>query len=76
MQYDTLLDQSLDVMVILFFGYVIYHAVRIWIDNKIVEEGGDDTPLAPGDEGGASSASRLATLLPLFRNFMLVVVAV
>ncbi|MBX2880527.1 MAG: mechanosensitive ion channel [Granulosicoccus sp.] len=76
MQYDALLEQSLDVMVILFFGYVIYHAVRIWIDNKIVEEGGEDTPLAPGDEGGASSASRLATLLPLFRNFMLVVVAV
>lgn len=76
MQYDTLLDQSLDVMVILFLGYIIYHAVRIWIDNKIIEEGGDDKPLEPGDEGGASSASRLATLLPLFRNFMLVVVAV
>ena len=27
-----------------------------------------------GDEGGGSSASRLATLLPLFRNFILIVV--
>jgi len=47
--------------------------VRIWIDNKIQEEGGDNT-LEPGDEGGASGASRLATLLPLFRNFMLAVI--
>ncbi|MBX2883084.1 MAG: mechanosensitive ion channel family protein [Granulosicoccus sp.] len=75
MALDTYLTQSLDVMVILFIGYIIYHAVRIWIDNKIIEEGGEEVALAPGDEGGASSASRLATLLPLFRNFMLVVVA-
>ena len=29
-----------------------------------------------GDEGGGTSASRLATLLPLFRNFILIVIVV
>lgn len=74
MMYDIISDRSTDAITILFIGYIIYHIVRIWIDNKIQEEGGD-VSLAPGDEGGATGASRLATLLPLFRNFMLVVIS-
>tara|TARA_R110000765_G_scaffold10984_13_gene34872 strand:- start:6207 stop:8606 length:2400 start_codon:yes stop_codon:yes gene_type:complete len=67
----------LDIMVIVFIGYIIYHAFRIWIDRKIVDEQGDVVEAELGDEGGgASSASRLATLLPLFRNVMLIVVVV
>ncbi len=71
--YGNIFERSTDALAILFFGYIIYHIVRIWIDNKIQEEGGE-VSLTPGDEGGASSASRLATLLPLFRNFMLIVI--
>jgi small-conductance mechanosensitive channel len=73
---DSYVDRSLDIVAILFIGYIVYHAFRIWIDSKIEEEGGDEIELEPGDEGGGSSASRLATLLPLFRNFILVVVVV
>ncbi len=69
-------NRWIDVVAILFIGYIIYHMFRIWIDSKIEEEGGDAIEVAPGDEGGASGASRLATLLPLFRNFILVVVVV
>ena len=73
-------DRLLDVMVIIFVGYIIYHAFRIWIDTKIREEAGDEVEMEEeelgGEGGGASSASRLATLLPLFRNFMLIVVVV
>jgi len=66
-----------DVVDTLLVGYVLYHAVRIWIDTRIEEEGGDDVHVEPGDEGGGlASASRLATLLPLFRNFMLVVISI
>ena len=72
-RYSNVFERSTDALAILFFGYIIYHIVRIWIDNKIQAEGGEIS-LAPGDEGGASSASRLATLLPLFRNFMLIVI--
>jgi len=76
MLYNNVVTSSLDFVVIIFIGYVIYHIVRIWIDNKIREEGGDIGELVAGDEGGASGASRLATLLPLFRNFMLAIIAV
>ncbi|MCR9125727.1 MAG: mechanosensitive ion channel family protein [Rhodobacteraceae bacterium] len=72
----TVPDRALDVVIILFIGYVIYHAFRIWIDSKIAEEGGDAPEGELGDEGGANSASRLATLLPLFRNVILIVVVV
>lgn len=69
------LDRLYDILMILLIGYVVYHLVRIWIDNKINEEGGHDAA-NPGDEGGGSGASRLATLLPLFRNTLLAVIFV
>ncbi|MEM8578801.1 MAG: mechanosensitive ion channel family protein [Pseudomonadota bacterium] len=68
--------RALDIVVILFIGYVAYHAFRIWIDGKIAEEQGDMPEAELGDEGGGSSASRLATLLPLFRAFILIVIVV
>ncbi|OAN73461.1 mechanosensitive ion channel protein MscS [Sulfitobacter sp. EhC04] len=73
---ESYADRFLDIMVIIFVGYVVYHAFRIWIDNKIAEETGDEKEVELGDEGGGSSASRLATLLPLFRNFILILVVV
>ncbi|WP_432816621.1 mechanosensitive ion channel family protein [Sulfitobacter sp. JB4-11] len=73
---ESYADRLLDIMVILFIGYVVYHAFRIWIDTKIAEEVGDQPDMQLGDEGGGTSASRLATLLPLFRNFVLIVVVV
>ena len=73
---ETYADRLLDVMVIIFIGYIVYHAFRIWIDTKIREESGEEVQGELGDEGGGTSASRLATLLPLFRNIVLIVVVV
>lgn len=73
---ETLPDRTLDVIAVLFLGYIAYVAFRVWIDAKIAEELGDEEPVELGDEGGGSSASRLATLLPLFRNFVLIVIVV
>jgi len=70
------LDRTIDVLVILFIGYLVFHIARIWIDSKIEEESQDQEAGELGDEGGASSASRLATLLPLFRGAILAVVVV
>ncbi len=72
---NSFISNSYDVIFILFVGYITYNFFKIWIDNKIADEGGEEE-LAPGDEGGAGGASRLATLLPLFRNFLLVVITV
>ena len=66
-----------DMIDILFVGYIAYHAVRIWIDQKIEEEGGDEVATGPLDgEGGGTGATRLATLLPLVRNFILTVILI
>ncbi|SDE40212.1 Small-conductance mechanosensitive channel [Ruegeria marina] len=73
---DLPMDRALDVMVIIFLGYIVFHFFRIWIDSKIAEENVDIPEGELGDEGGASSASRLATLLPLFRGAILAVVVV
>lgn len=69
-------ERVIDVTVILFIGYIVYHLFRIWIDSKIDEEVGETPEAELGDEGGAGGASRLATLLPLFRGAILAVVIV
>jgi small-conductance mechanosensitive channel len=70
---NAMLDTGLDVLQVSFVGYIVFHATRIWLDAKIEDEGGD-IALIPGEEGGATGASRLATLLPLVRNFILIVI--
>ena len=75
LESNTFISNSYDVIFILFVGYITYNFFKIWIDNKIAAEGGP-AELKPGDEGGAGGASRLATLLPLFRNFLLVLIFV
>jgi small-conductance mechanosensitive channel len=76
LEENSVLDRIIDVLVILFIGYLVFHIARIWIDSKIEEESQDQEDGELGDEGGASSASRLATLLPLFRGAILAVVIV
>ncbi len=66
------LAKALDTILIAVYTYLAYQAVNIFIDRKIVEEGGtlDNTPVNPGegDSEGGVGESRLATLLPIFRN--------
>ena len=75
---DSLSSQIVSLVTIAFLAYIVYHAFRIWIDNKITDEQGDvvTTEVELGDEGGAASASRLSTLLPLFRVLVLSVIIV
>lgn len=74
---DSLYSQIVSVITIGFMAYIVYHAFRIWIDNKIADEDGDQIELLPVEhdgEGGTASASRLSTLLPLFRVVVLSVI--
>ena len=73
---SSALSRSLDVITILFIGYILYHFFRIWIDTRIAEETIDVGDGELGDEGGMTGVSRLATLLPLFRGAILAVVIV
>jgi len=64
-----------NVLVVIFLAYVAFQAVKITIDNRIAEEGGPPgADMETADEGGGAGASRLATLLPIFRNFLLAVI--
>ncbi len=74
-EQGSFLNDFWEVLLIFFFCYLAYQAVKIAIDRKLEEEGIGDEP-EPGEEGGATGASRLATLLPLFRNFLLIVIVV
>ncbi|MEM6678821.1 MAG: mechanosensitive ion channel family protein, partial [Pseudomonadota bacterium] len=67
-----------DVIDVLFIGYIAFHAARIWLDRKIAEEGADDDGAGAmlDGEGGGAGATRIATLLPLVRNFILAVIGV
>ena len=70
-------DKVFSLLITAFIGYVLYQATRIAIDQRIEEEGGSEVAVEPGDEGGgAAAATRLATLLPLFRNFLMVTIGI
>ncbi|MEX2518999.1 MAG: mechanosensitive ion channel family protein, partial [Paracoccaceae bacterium] len=74
---ESILDRAQGLIDVVFIGYITYHAARIWMDRKIEQEGGYEVAAEPGDEGGAvAAASRLATILPLFRSFVLMVIIV
>lgn len=66
--------RTLDILLVLIIAASAYRAVNRYIDHKILEEGGtlDDQPFNPGegDNEGGKSQSRLATLLPIFRNVL------
>ena len=66
-----------ELVLIAFVAYLAYQAVKIAVDRRIALEGGPaGHGPAGGEEGGHGGGSRLATLLPLFRNFLLIVILV
>jgi small-conductance mechanosensitive channel len=69
------LTSTLDILLILFLATSSYRAINNFIDTKIIEEGGslDDHPINPGEGEGevGRGQSRLATLLPVFRNVII-----
>ncbi|MEM8688708.1 MAG: mechanosensitive ion channel family protein [Pseudomonadota bacterium] len=63
----------LDIILVSFTGYMAYQAVRIWTDYQIaLEEPAPDH--GDGEAEMGAGQSRLATLLPIFRNFLLITV--
>lgn len=72
----NLLARSLGTFVVLFLAYMAYEAVKLWVDGKIAAEQAHFQVDGESDgEMGHGGASRLATLLPLFRNFLLITIA-
>ncbi len=63
-----------DIGFIAIIGYVAFQSVKIVIGQRLEEEGGLEAPEI-GGEGAGVGVSRIATLLPLFRNFILIAIA-
>jgi len=64
-----------DTIIAILLAYILYEIMRAWFDKKMAEEEADNpqTEQEESGEGGGAAKSRLATLLPIFRGFMLVV---
>jgi small-conductance mechanosensitive channel len=74
-QSGTIAHAVWEVVLIVFLAWLAFEAVDIAIDKKIEDEGGYITA-APGEEGSGGGTSRLTTLLPLFRNFLLMIIVI
>ncbi len=72
---ERLSSALFDIVLTVFLAYVGWQALRLAIDRRLADEAGPTAAGERGDEGGAG-ASRLATLLPLLRVTVQIVIAV
>jgi moderate conductance mechanosensitive channel len=70
----SLIGSFIEVLLVMFLGYMAYEAVKIVIDRQIAKE----APAEQDEEAevGGAGESRIATLLPIFRNFLLITIVV
>lgn len=74
-----ILSSALDILLVIFLAASGYKAVNNYIDDKILEEGGnqDEQESSTAEEGGMGKGqSRLATLLPVFRNVIIFAIVI
>lgn len=72
----SIIGNTIEVLLICFLAYMAYEAVKIAIDRQIEkEQGGGEEKDEEAEIGGAGD-SRIATLLPIFRNFLLITIVV
>ena len=64
-----------DIGIVIFIAYLAWKAVKVAIDIKMAEEE-PDTPDHDSDEIVGTGASRIATLLPLFRSVLFITIVV
>ncbi|MCW2308362.1 mechanosensitive ion channel family protein [Rhodobium gokarnense] len=67
-------NRLVELSIAVFVAYLVYRAAAIWIDHEIAKE--EPGAAAVAGEIGGHGGSRLATLLPLFRNFLLISIVV
>lgn len=70
----SLIGSFVEILLVMFLGYMSYEAVKIVIDRQIAKE----APAEKDEEAevGGAGESRIATLLPIFRNFLLITIVV
>ncbi|MCO6187649.1 mechanosensitive ion channel family protein [Rhizobium sp. L1K21] len=73
------ISAALNTLLVVIIAWGAYRALNKFIDFKIITEGGtlDSDPIQPGesDGEGGKGQSRLVTLLPIFRNVLVSLIA-
>jgi len=70
---DSIWGAILDIGLAVALCWLAYSGVRIFVDNKLQDEGGD-FEVEMGGDGGGAGATRTATLLPILRYAMMIVI--
>jgi small-conductance mechanosensitive channel len=72
---ERVLTTLVDVGLTLLVAYIGWELAKTAIDRRLALEEGTASPSEVGGDGGGQGASRLKTLLPLFRKFLMVTLA-
>jgi small-conductance mechanosensitive channel len=70
---DSVWGAMLDIALSATLCWLAYSAVRVFVDKKLEEEGGD-FEVEMGGDGGGAGATRTATLLPIMRYAMMIII--
>lgn len=72
----SIVGNLFEIGVVTFIAYMCYRAVELTIDRQIGRERGHSGGRSEDMEIGGVGESRLATLLPIFRHFLLITIVV
>ncbi len=72
---ENIFVRFIDIIIIGFIAYIAYRAVNVWVAEKRALEGDFDSSM-PDEDMMGGGASRFLTLLPMFRNFLLITIVV
>jgi small-conductance mechanosensitive channel len=70
---ETVTAAVIQIAIVLLIAYIGYHAARLWVNRRIA---GESHRAAAGGVPGGHASSRMATLLPIFHNFLLISIGV
>ena len=71
---DSIVGNAFEICVVVFIAYMAYRSVELAIDRQIHRESGGSDVGGHDHEVGGVGESRLGTLLPIFRNFLLIAI--
>lgn len=73
---SSLVGNLFEIGVVIFLAYMSYRAVELTIDRQLHRERGQPGERSDEIEIGGPGQSRLSTLLPIFRHFLLITIVV
>ncbi|MGI9365080.1 MAG: mechanosensitive ion channel family protein [Rhizobiaceae bacterium] len=73
-QDGNMWSAALNIILTIVLGWLACDAVKIFVDKKLEEEGGEPAQVEMGGDGGGAGVTRTATLLPILRYALIVII--